>query len=194
MTKRKLFAYVQENVTKSKRRKISKISYLPNELIHEIFYHLSFRDKQQFKFLSRGCYNFYWNYVRKKRYLSPIEHIFMLRSDPPLFFEFRSVSDGECHNVSFTNGKQRRLKFKGNEMFCRIPMDEYSNVYVIDKKYMNVIGKSVCNRCLNFDHCTGQSMMYCSLKNCLINGPHHHSLCRDCKNYDYYLRLQDSLA
>jgi len=57
---------------------------LPNELINEIFYHLSFKDKQRFKFLSCGCYNLYWNYVRKKRYLHPIEDLFINHEDKDL--------------------------------------------------------------------------------------------------------------
>jgi hypothetical protein len=183
LSRKRIATFQNKLITREKKKSLPS---LPNELINKIFYYLPFKSKQNFKFLNRGYYNFYWNYMEKKKYLDPNQHIFLLRFNPPRFFEFNGVSD---NYVIFKNNKRRKLKIKGNEIFCRIPTEEYMNVYVVDKKYKDIIGKSCCEGCLNFTYCSDHSYRYCFLRLCNIGGNHVHKLCRECKLHDNFIAL-----
>src|SRR5271170_935469 len=174
-------------------RKLKRVM-LPVELIFDIFDLSSFGVKKRFKLTNWMFYNYYWKYVKEmKNYLNPKEHVLCTRGGTrPRFYEFYGVFKdiGGRKWIEFLRDQKkirRLMKFTREHVpYCRVPTNDYSNIYKLDRSEMNYIGKSRCNECKVFDYC-GSCKFWMFNLNGEIHETHVYNLYGNCSlhRFDY---------
>jgi hypothetical protein len=196
MSKRKIL----DIVLSRKRVKKTEIN-LPIELILIIFDVSSFKVKMKFGMVSRILYKRYQDYVKG---LS--KKCVFYTGRRPTFYEFQCIVGKKKKYVRFSIDQKiirRELKLKNGILYCRIPTDGYSKIYMIDQEEKDYIGKSCCDGCKGFTYCDSRKFRWldpCYLRNCSIKEEeyeevfdgqlvsvtsyeeHDHNLCDKCKN------------
>jgi hypothetical protein len=194
MSKRKIL----DIVLSRKRVKKTEIN-LPIELIFIIFDVSSFKVKMKFGMVSRILYERYQDYVKG---LS--KKCVFYTGRRPTFYEFQCIVGKKKKYVRFSIDQKiirRELKLKNGILYCRIPTDGYSKIYMIDQEEKDYIGKSCCDRCKDFTFCVSRKFWWldiCYLENCSIKEQkcqrvigdrlfntsyyeiHDHNLCNKC--------------